>query len=76
MKKLDFPGHEEAIAILSKAEGELSALGYRVAFVKSYSKEESLLAYANEHFSLRLTAGKWKYPDDSLSAKVSEHASG
>jgi hypothetical protein len=27
---MDFPGHEEAIAVLSKAEADLTAPGYRV----------------------------------------------
>jgi hypothetical protein len=74
--KLDFPGHEEAIGILSRAEIELSKLGYRVEFTKSYSKEESLPAYANEHFALTLKAGKWKYPETSLPTQDLDHTTG
>jgi hypothetical protein len=59
---MDFPGHEEAIGILSGAEAELTALGYKVDFVKSFSKEENLPAYSDTHFVLKLIAGKWEYP--------------
>jgi hypothetical protein len=58
---MDFPGHEKAIDILSKAEDELSALGYKVNFVKSCSQEECLPAYSNTHFALKFTASKWEH---------------
>jgi hypothetical protein len=63
---MEFPGHEKAIDILSKAENELTALGYQVEFVKSFSKEELLPAYSNMHFVLKLVAGKWEYPPRGL----------
>jgi hypothetical protein len=71
---MDFPGHEEAIAILSKAEGELSALGYKVVFTKSFTKEETLPAYSNARFALKLTAAKWEHK--SLGAENSKNAQG
>jgi hypothetical protein len=69
---MEFPGHEKAIGILSKAETELKAFGYKVAFVKSVSKEECLPAYSNTHFSLRVTAEKWEH--ESLGAEIPENA--
>jgi hypothetical protein len=72
--EMDFPGHEEAIGILTRAATELSNLGYEVAFVKSFSKEECLPVYSNKHFSLKITAGKWE--KDSLAVKIPEDAQG
>jgi hypothetical protein len=64
---VEFPRHGDAIAILSKAESELVALGYGVEFVKSFSKEECLPAYSNARIVLKLTAGMLE--PESLGAK-------
>jgi hypothetical protein len=66
---MKFPGHEQAIEILSRAEKELTALGYEVDFTKLFTKEENLPAYSNTHFSLKLTAGKWEYPPRGLETR-------
>jgi hypothetical protein len=71
---MDFPGHEEAIGILSRAETELKELGYQVEFMKSSSKEECLPAYSNTHFSLKLTARKTEFDSSSFPAEVREDA--
>jgi hypothetical protein len=69
---MEFPGCEEAIKVLAGAEIELSRLGYRVEFTKSYY--EKSWPELSGYFSLSLTAEKWAYPDASLPAKGPEHA--
>jgi hypothetical protein len=55
---MEFQGHEEAIGILSRAEAELSKLGYHVGFTKSFSKEECLPTPGVAFTTFRLTAIK------------------
>jgi hypothetical protein len=70
-EKIDFPGHEEAIGILSKAVDELSKLGYTVEFVKRFCKEECLPAPSFASISLKLSAIK---EGDLLASKILKDA--
>ena len=63
--RLEFPGHEKAIAIMEQARQGLESLGYRAELVKLESREENLPSYSSVHFSLRLQAAKVFFPNQS-----------
>jgi hypothetical protein len=72
MEQINFPGHEEAVAILEKAKAELEKIGFAVQVQAKEEKQLNLrtddsfyTGHSFHYIGLKLKAVKSIWPTDS-----------